>query len=148
MAKSIANDASEAEIKESALLFLRRYVSHYPGGVQTLGGVFFSIADAESKSTKDTFQLTEAAVDHLNKQISAGFLGGAFGIGVSGTTEHTRSQGQTRGRQSRSDSDSFTYSVKSIGPQATNPATFHKLLSYNSTWGLIDRGESRNYISI
>lgn len=149
MAKSIANDASsDIEIEESARLFLKRYGSHYPGGIQTLGGVFFSIADAESKSTKDTFQLTKAAVDHLNSQINAGFLGGAFGIGGSVTAEHTESQGQTRGRQASSDSDSFTYSVRSIGPQATNPATFHKLLSYNSTWALIDRGESQSYIPV
>ena len=148
MAKSIANDASEAEIEESARLFLRRYGSHYPAGIQTLGGVFFSIADAESKSTKDTFQLTEAAVNHLNAQISAGFLGGVFGIEANDAAEYTRSQSQTRGHQASSDGDSFTFSVKSIGPQATNPATFHKLLSYNSTWALIDRGESQSYIPV
>ena len=62
-------DASDTEIKESPRFFLKRYGSHYPGGIQTLGGVFFSIADAESKRTKDTFQLTKAAVDHLNSQI-------------------------------------------------------------------------------
>lgn len=148
MAKSIANDASDTEIEESARFFLKRCGSHYPAGIQTLGGVFFSIADAESKSTKDTFQLTKAAVYHLNSQISAGFLGGAFGIGASVTAEHTESQGQTGERQASSDSDSFTYSVRSIGPQATNPATFHKLLSYNSNWALIDRGESQSYIPV
>ena len=145
MAKSITNDASS---EESARLFLKRCGSHYPGGIQTLGGVFFSIVDAESKSTKDTFQLTKAAVDHLNSQINAGFLGGAFGIGGSVTAEHTESQGQTRERQASSDSDSFTYSVRSVGPQATSPTTFHKLLSYNSTWALIDRGESQSYIPV
>lgn len=148
MAKSISNDASDTEIEESARFFLKRYGSHYPGGIQTLGGVFFSIADAESKSTKDTLQLTKAAVDHLNSKINAGFLGGVFGIGASVTAEHTESQGQTRGRQTSSDSDSFTYSVRSVGPQATNPATFHKLLSYNSNWALIDRGESQSYIPV
>lgn len=149
MAKSIANDTSgDIENEESARSFLKRYGSHYPGGIQTLGGVFFSIADAESKNTKDTFRLTKAAVDHLNSQINAGFLGGAFGIGANVTAEHTESQGQTRGCQASSDSDSFTYSVRSVGPQATNPATFHKLLSYNSTWALIDRGESQSYIPV
>ena len=142
-AKSITNDASS---EESARLFLERRGSHYPGGIQTLGGVFFNIADAESTSTKDTFQLTKAAVDHLNSQIIAGFPGGAFGIGGSVTAEHT--EGQTRGRQASSDSDSFTYSVRSVGPQATSPATFHKLLSYNSTWALIDRGEPQSYIPV
>ncbi|XP_015756224.1 PREDICTED: interferon-induced very large GTPase 1-like [Acropora digitifera] len=146
MAKSITNDASDTEIEESARFFLKRYGSHYPGGIQTLGGVFFSIADAESKSTKDILQLTKAAVDHLNSQIIAGFLGGTFGIGASGTAEHTESQGQTRGRQTSS--DSFTYSVRSVGPQATNRRTFHKLLSYNSNWALIDRGESESYIPV
>ncbi|XP_015780691.1 PREDICTED: interferon-induced very large GTPase 1-like [Acropora digitifera] len=148
MAKSITNDASDTETEESARFFLKRYGSHYPGGIQTLGGVFFSIADAESKSTKDTLHLTKAAVDHLNSQINAGFLGGVSGIGASATAEHTESQGQIRGRQTSSDSDSFTYSIQSVGPQATNRATFHKLLSYNSTWALIDRGESQSYIPV
>ena len=83
-----------------------------------------------------------------NLQINADFLGGVFGIGASVTAEHTESQGQTRGRQASSDSDSFTYSVRSVGPQATNPATFHKLLSYNSNWAHIDRGESQSYIPV
>ena len=46
-AKSIANDASDTEIEESPRFFLKRYGSHYPGGIQTLGDVFFNIADAE-----------------------------------------------------------------------------------------------------
>lgn len=34
----------------------------------------------------------------------------------------------------------FSYRKMSMGPPA-NPATFHKLLSYNSNWALIDRGD-------
>ena len=148
MARSIVDNTSDAEVEQSARFFMKRYGSHYPAGIQSLGGVFFSIADAESNSSKDTFTLTEAAVNHLNTQISAGFLGGAFGIGASGTGEHTASKGQIKGRQASTGSDSFTYSVKSMGPQATNPSTFHKLLSYNSTWALIDRGECQSFIPV
>ena len=35
-----------------------------------------------------------------------------------------------------------------MGPAATNPATFLKLLSYNSTWALIDRGSVKGYIPV
>lgn len=150
MAKAITEDANANAPKreKSARIFMDRYGSHFPAGVQTLGGVFFSIADAESKSTTDTFKLTEAAVDHLNAQISLGFLGGAFGIGASVTGEHTTGSGKTDEKHETSESYRFTYSVKSMGPPATNPSTFHKLLSYNSTWALIDRGSFEGYIPV
>lgn len=150
MAKAITEDANANAPKreKSARIFMDRYGSHFPAGVQTLGGVFFSIADAESKSTTDTFKLTEAAVDHLNAQISLGFLGGAFGIGASVTGEHTTGSGKTDEKHETSESYRFTYSVKSMDPPATNPSTFHQLLSYNSTWALIDRGSFEGYIPV
>ena len=150
MAKSIVQDRRATEVKreKSARLFMERFGSHFPAGVQTLGGVFFSIADAESKNATDTVKLTDAAVDHLNSQISAGFLGSGFGIGASVTGDHTGSAGSSSASRSQSSTESFTYSVKSLGPPAANPATFHKLLSYNSTWALIDRGSIQGYIPV
>ena len=71
------------ECEQSARTFMERYGSHFPAGLHTLGGVFFNIADAESKSTTDIFKLTEAAV---------AFLGGALRIGASGTEEHANSE--------------------------------------------------------
>ena len=83
-AKSIVQDRNPRalECEKSARIFMERYGSHFPAGLHTLGGVFFNIADAESKSTTDIFKLTEAAV---------AFLGGALRIGVSGTEEYTNS---------------------------------------------------------
>ena len=147
MARSIVQEANTGREK-SARLFLERYGSHFPAGVQTLGGVFFSIADAESTSETGTLTLTEAAVKHLKAQIAVGFLGGGFGIGGSATGEYTSTEGRSTGSHSESNTESFTYSVKSMGPPATNPATFHKLLSYNSTWALIDRGSFQGYIPV
>ena len=149
-AKMIIQDANDNASKgeKSARIFMDRYGSHFPAGVQTLGGVFCSIADAESKHAMDTYELTEAAMDHLNNQISFGFLGGAFGIGASGTGEHTFGTGRTHTKHKTGNNEVFTYSVKSIGPLATNPSTFHKLLLYNSTWALIDRGNFEGYIPV
>jgi len=150
MAMSIVHDrnVSADERESSALVFMERSGSHYPAGVQTLGGVFFSIADAKSKSTKDTFKLAQAAVDHLKSQISVGFLGGGLGIGASITGDHTDSAGRSGASHRESSNEGFTFSLKSMGPPATNPATFHKLLSYNSTWTLIDRGSFQGYILV
>ena len=149
-AKMITQDAKDNASKreKSARIFMDRYGSHFPAGVQTLGGVFFSIADAESKRAMDTYELTEAAMDHLNSQISCGFLGGAFGIGASSTGEHTFGTRRTHTKLKSGSNEVFTYSVKSIGPLATNPSTFHKLLLYNSTWALIDRGNFEGYIPV
>ena len=149
-AKMITQDAkgNASKREKSARIFMDRYGSHFPAGVQTLGGVFFSIADAESKSAMDTYELTEAVVDHLNNQISFGFLGGTFGIGANGTGEHTTGTGKTLAKHETGNNKIFTYSVKSMGPLATNPSTFHRLLLYNSTWALIDRGSFEGYIPV
>ena len=107
--------------------------------------MFFSIADAESKTKTETSTLTEAAVIHLKTQIAAGFLSGALGIEGSAIGEYSSAGGRGEGNHSKSNPESFTYSVKSMGPAATNPVTFFKLLSYNSTWALIDRGIVKGY---
>ena len=149
-AKMITQNAKGNASKREKLArtFMDRYGSHFPAGAQTLGGVFFSIAEAESKSAMDTSKLIEAAVDHLNAQISLGFLGGGFGIGASGTGEHTTGTGKAHAKHVTDQNETFTFSVKSMGPLATNPSTFDKLLSYNSTWALIDRGSFEGYIPV
>ena len=146
-AKSIVLDKNPRamECEQSARTFMERYGSHFPAGLHTLGGVFFNIADAESKSTTDifkptdTFKLTEAAV---------AFLGGALRIGASGTEEHANSEENIEETFTAIQNEKFSHSVRSIGPLATNPATFQKLLSYSSTWALIDRGPVTSYIPI
>jgi len=147
-AKSIVQNKSADKREQSARDFMDRYGSHYPAGVQTLGGVFFSIADAESTNTKNTFTLTDTAIQHLQSQISVGYLSGPFAIGASGTGEHSSSGGKAVAHHTKSGTEKFTYSVKSMGTQARNPATFEKLLSYNSEWALIDRGKCKAYIPV
>ena len=142
MAKRTVHD------EESARSFMERFGSHFPAGVQTLGGVFFSIVDAESKSAMNILKLTEAAVNHLDAQISVGFLSGVSGIGASAAGKQATGTGKGNSKYKDSSDESFTFSVKSIGPQAENPSTFQKLLSYNSTWALIDRGSIEGYIPV
>ena len=134
--------------EESARSFMERFGSHFPAGVQTLGGVFFSIVDAESKSATNIVNLTEAAVNHLKAQISVGFLSGLSVTGASATGKKDTGTGESNSKYKDSSNESFTFSVKSIGPQAANPSTFQKLLSYNSTWALIDRGSIEGYIPV
>ena len=55
VAMSIVQDKNARKREGSALLFLKRYGSHFPAGVQTLGGAFFNITNAESKSATDAF---------------------------------------------------------------------------------------------
>ena len=126
---------------------MKRYGSHFPAGLQALGDIFFSIADVESKSTTDVSELTEAATKHLKSQISVGCMSGAFGIGANVTGEYAGFERKSVNSQRLSSTESFTYSVKSMGPPA-NPATFHKLLAYSSNWALIDRGSFQGYIPV
>lgn len=134
--------------EEAARCFMERYGSHFPAGLHTLGGVLFRIVDAESHSTKATSKLTEMAAQRLQGQISVGFLGGAFGIGASISGEHSSSSGETRAKEEEAEDTSYTYSFQAMGPAATNPATFTKLLANNSTWALIDRGSHHAYIPV
>ena len=153
-AKLMANCISKVSEKDAgkrkarARRFMEMFGSHVPAGVQTLGGVFFSIADAESEGVQKTTTLTKAATEKLQTQMSFGFLGGAFGIGGSVKAEHQESTGKTQGEQEDQKKTSYTYTVHAMGPAATNPVVFQKLLSYNSTWALIDRGPHEAYIPI
>lgn len=153
-AKLMANCISKVSEKDAekrkatARRFMEMFGSHVPAGVQTLGGVFFSIADAESEGVQKTTTLTKAATEKLQAQMSFGFLGGAFGIGGSVKAEHQGSTGETQAEQEDQKKTAYTYTVHAMGPAATNPVVFQKLLSYNSTWALIDRGPHEAYIPI
>ena len=67
-------------------------------GVQTLGGVFFCIVDAESKSATNIVNLTEAAVNHLDAQISVGFLSGLSVTGASATGKKDTGTGESNSK--------------------------------------------------
>ena len=124
-----------SDLQEYARVFLRRYGSHFPLGIQTLGGIFFTIADVEAQSKTDEKTLQEVAKGHLETKMSIHFLNEKFGIGGNATRSETeRVQHKGKNITAR-----FSYRKMSMGPPA-NPATFHKLLSYNSNWALIDRG--------
>ena len=68
-AKLMANCISKVSEKNAekrkarARRFMERFGTHVPAGVQSLGGVFFSIADAESEGVQKTTILTKAGTD-------------------------------------------------------------------------------------
>lgn len=145
MARSItkASDPSEA-----ARRFMNRYGSHFPAGLHSLGGVLFRIVDAESSAEIETSVFTEKAAKELQGQISVGFLGGAFGIGASISGGHSNTSGELQAEEKKAEAASYRYSFQAMGPAATNPTTFTKLLANNSTWALIDRGSPLAYIPV
>ena len=132
-----AEDISSDLQEENARGFLRRYGSHFPLGNQTLGGIFFTIADVETQSKTDETTLQTFAKNHLETQMSIHFLS-KIGIGAGGNFSHIATD---RVQYTEEEiTATFSYRKVSMGPPA-NPATFHKLLSYNSNWALIDRGD-------
>ena len=145
MARSItkASDPSAA-----ARRFMNRYGSHFPAGLHSLGGVLFRIVDAESSTEIETSVFTEKAAKELQGQISVGFLGGAFGIGASISGGDSNTSGELQAEEKKAEAASYRYSFQSMGPAATNPTTFTKLLANNSTWALIDRGSPLAYIPV
>ena len=138
-----ASDRSAA-----ARRFMNRYGSHFPAGLHSLGGVLFRIVDAESSAEIETSVFTEKAAKELQGQISVGFLGGAFGIGASISGGHSNTSGELQAEEKKAEAASYRYSFQAMGPAATNPTTFTKLLANNSTWALIDRGSPLAYIPV
>ncbi|CAB3991233.1 Hypothetical predicted protein [Paramuricea clavata] len=147
------NDEEEKQAErlrstDLAKKFLDRYGSHMPAGLHTLGGVLFRIVDAQSEGKSSAYQLTEKAAQQLQGQLSFGFLGGAFGIGMSVSGEHSSSEGKKTAQEEKEEKTSYTFTSQAMGPAATDPATFSKLLGNNSTWALIDRGSPSTYIPV
>lgn len=70
LAKLIARSKETTHREKLARRFMKSYGSHYPLGVQTLGGVFFSIADVESEETRKTTTLSNEAVKYLKSKMS------------------------------------------------------------------------------
>ena len=134
--------------QELAQRFLDRYGSHMPAGLHTLGGILFRIVDAQSEEETSTYDLTEKAAQQLQGQLSFGFLGGAFGVktGVSG--EHSSSEEERNAEDDKKEKYSYTFTSQAMGPAATDPATFSRLLGNNSTWAVIDRGSPEAYIPV
>lgn len=100
-----------------------------------------------AKKQKKKFELIRAAAGYLKEQISLAFRGD-LGIGVSTAGEHSGSKGSNVGEHNERCGEFITFSVRSIGPTTTNSDAFHKLLSDNSTWALIDRGPVEGYIPV
>ena len=128
--------------ENNARRFLNRYGSHYPEGVQTLGGLFFSIATAESERKMETTELMTATARSLEGRVSIFFPGSrgtAVRVQYSG---HKEANDKSRAECNR---DEVSFSERSVGPLAHSPAAFHKLVSFHSTWALIDRGSPNSY---
>lgn len=135
--------------QNKARSFMTLYGSHIPSGVHKLGGIFCSIADAESDTSIETSKFTMAAEARLQSTISAGgYFGGAFLIGGSVTGEHHRSSGTAEASQAKKDNATYRFSVEVVGPLASNPVTFAQLLEYKSTWAIIGRGPPEGYIPV
>ena len=115
-----------------------------PTGLHTLGGILFRIVEAESEGEMTAQQLKEKSIQQLHAHFSSGLVKGA--IDVTGT--HGSSQGTTTANEEKEEKTRYTFSSEAIGPGTTDQATFSKLLSNNSTWALIDRGDPKAYIPV
>lgn len=145
MAMSILKSPSKELREESARCFLKRFGSHYPAGVQTLGGVYFRIVEIESEDAKFTSYLSEKAVKHLKAHIRPIEMPP---IGANASVGYTKNKSTETNNQAETRAESCYYNVTSIGPTTEDPDTFQRLLSYESTWALIDRGAFEGFIPV
>lgn len=145
----ITKETDTEKQKDAARHFFSQYGSHIPCGVHNLGGIFFTVANARSSKKSDVATLTHQAVTHLHVKVSIGWIGEGFAGGASGTFDKEGASGKTTAHQEENEDVSYTYSLKSIGPNADSPATFKKLLSNNnSTWAILERGPTSAYVPV
>lgn len=123
--------------------FFNIYGTHIPYSVHQLGGVFFSTSNANSTEQMQTSKLMHLNTTKLTTQVSVGAHGGSWGVGVSDEHGQDSSAGSIKSKEDEHKNVSYTFSVKSIGPHADNPASFKKALSTNNaTWAVVDRGDT------
>lgn len=133
---------TKATAKDEIRRFFRIYGSHVPYGVHQLGGLFFAMSTATSQRAMETSKMMHLNSSQLTTKVSAGFFAGAWGVGASDQHEQHQSSGSSYAAHKEDESIHYTYSVKSIGPHADNPASFKKALSTNNaTWAILDRGD-------
>lgn len=145
---SILKPSTPKQREKFARRFLERFGSHYPAGVQTLGGAYFSVVEVEGEETTSTKSLSKEAVNHLKGQIRVNCPIEVTEIGANasgGYTDSTRTETRTQGKNGFL---KFHYHVTCFGPTAKDPDAFHRQLSDESTWALIDRGRSESFIPV
>ena len=130
--------------RKAARDFMKLYGSHVPAGKHKLGGIFYTIADAQSDQSIETSRLSTIAKKELENQISFGFLDMAANLNI----KHTHKSDMSEQIATKKASICYTFSKNVIGPLASNPKQFENLLSYNSTWAIIDRGPVDSYIPV
>ena len=134
------NDDGRAAARD----FMKWYGSHVPAGKHKLGGIFYTIADARSDQNIEISKLCTIVKRELESHISSGFLD----MGVNANIKHTHKSDMSELITMKEASINYTFSKNVIGPLASNPKQFENLLSYNSTWAIIDRGPVESYIPV
>jgi len=141
-----------------AKAFLNQFGSHVSRGRHTLGGVFFrniSLTSDEAMSSNKMFasagtQLSKSSKSSKEASVSVGASDGIISGSASISASSSMSGGSSCGTMSVGSDDSSTASTQCtysfhttcMGPNATTPEDFAKLLqSNNATWACIDRGD-------
>jgi hypothetical protein len=148
-----------------ATAFLHMFGSHVSQGRHTLGGVFFRKISMTSETDVSTTKMFASAGEQLSKSsksstsaeahISGGYGGFSGSAAASGSS--SVSGGSSCGSTFASSGDSssadthctYQYTTRCIGPNATTPEDFAKLLqAKNGAWACIDRGDPSSLLPI
>ncbi|GFH52547.1 hypothetical protein CTEN210_09023 [Chaetoceros tenuissimus] len=171
----LLSEEAKLEIREitcerDALYFMRKYGSHLPSGLYTLGGVFFRTVSIESEQEQTLVTMFSTAGKEMSNeksegsttQSSTGAVGvspngavGSIGVAV-GSQTGIKSGGnkfeigaQNQGANKASNWYSYSLSTSCIGPNAGTGEDFYDALANNrETWAVIDKGELQNLVPV
>jgi len=155
--------------RKQALEYIRKFGSHIPFGIQTLGGLFIrkmTITTQQEESLSTLYSAASCKISECNKEashtnIDATARVGFMGVGASGTTSTAFSSASSSGSTQTSATSygigsasskmnvDFESHVTCLGPNApTQDSLYQQLMTNNASWSVIDRGESDSYLAI
>jgi len=151
--------------ERSAETFLRKFGSHVSTGRHTFGGVFFRKITLHTTTDTSTISMLRAAGEVLtdekkngnSTEASAG--GGGYGVtgsvgasyskATSSGSKQIKTKAKADGKTEVTQDSYYESSVRCMGPNATTPEDFAKILSTNrGTWACIDRGDAGSLLPI
>jgi hypothetical protein len=142
-------DIRGIKTQQDAAKILVRYYSHFPSGLHHVGGIFMSSILIETESASSVKALLSKATDSTNASASAG--GGNLAFNAAGGIKDStfNDSSSTDSTNSEKKKCKITHNVKTYGPITPDKDAFLEALKNDeSTWHIIDRGNSASLVAI
>ena len=131
-------------VKRRCEAFFNTFGSHYYTGTYHFGGIYQWNATFKSEGSETKTEAMKMVQTEIDASVSAGYKG--FGFAGEVSTQASKNDGTSedkKSKKSKENSNVITNTTKYGGPQEVDcvPEWKKGLVSSNSTWTVIDRGD-------